>query len=114
MLFCLRFGSAYIQWRQRKKWINELYSAHFGEERNKLIPHGKIDLLLELITFKQTFHVGALDRILPIHVLSKVFNNIPTNILVGYFDVTVWRQFGGTGTIVQIQNLFVKNDTRVA
>lgn len=113
MLFCLRFGSAYIQWGQRKKWI-KLYNSYFGEERKKLIPHGKIDILLELITFKQTSHVRALDKIHPIQILGKAFNNILTNMLVGYSDVTIWRQFGGTETIVQMQKpFFFKNDTRV-
>lgn len=35
----------------------------------KPIPHGKI---IELITFKQTFHVGALDKIHSIHVESLI------------------------------------------
>lgn len=55
----------------------------------KLSPCRKTELLLELITFKQTFHVGALDMLHSIHVLGKIFSNIPTNMLIGYFDVTL-------------------------
>lgn len=61
-----------------------LHSSHFGEETNQFL----MEKIIELITFKQTFHVGALDRIHSIHISGRIFNNIPTNMLIGSFDVT--------------------------